>query len=167
MHTFNKIYNSILNEFNIEDRNDPSFYDYVVIFLQQLKQLNLLAPEKVSDLRKTALQIVKNGYYNFIDENNNISQKIQFLFDSSKDVNSMRVVIKDLLNPGTEDKVIDNTHEETSVNEITDFLQLKKDEALKAKNAGKTAPAAVGGSTPSAMPGAVTPVNTSEYLKGL
>ena len=37
MDIFDKLVDQILMEFNVEDRNDPAFYDYAVIFVQQLK----------------------------------------------------------------------------------------------------------------------------------
>ena len=69
MDTFDKLIDQILMEFNVEDRNDPAFYDYAVIFVQQLKARNLVKPGV--DVRKTAMQIVKDEYYNYIDTNDN------------------------------------------------------------------------------------------------
>jgi hypothetical protein len=59
MDIFDKLVDQILMEFNVEDRNDPAFYDYAAVFTQQLKQRNLIAPGV--DVRKTAMQIVKTG----------------------------------------------------------------------------------------------------------
>jgi len=170
MTKFDNLYQQLLNEYNVVDRNDPSFYDYVVVLLQQLRQRNLLAPEKLLDLRKVALEVVKKGYYNFIDEENNVSLKLNFLFDNEnptdKDINNLEVQITDLLNSKQPPKTIENTHEESSIDEIADFIQTKKTESLEKKGAGTETPAAVG-ETPSEMPGAVQPPNTSQYLKGL
>ena len=76
MDIFDKLVDQILMEFNVEDRNDPAFYDYAVIFVQQLKQRNLIPPGV--DVRKTAMQIVKDEYYNYIDTNDNVSFKVSF-----------------------------------------------------------------------------------------
>jgi len=168
MNNFDNLYETLLAEFNVQDRNDPSFYDYVVIMLQQFKQRNLLSPEKLTDIRKVATQIVKDGYYNFIDEANNLSYKISFVFGTDKkDVNNLQVRITDLLKPSEPAKVIDNTHEESSVDDIGEYIETKKTEGLQQQGAGTEVPAAVGDQSQSEMPGAVTPPNTSQYLKGL
>jgi len=168
MSNFNNLYEALLAEFNVQDRNDPSFYDYVVIMLQQFKQRNLLPPEKLTDIRKVATQIVKDGYYNFIDEANDLSYKISFIFNTEKkDVNNLQVRITNLLKPSEPAKVIDNTHEESSVDDISEYIETKKTEGLQQQGAGTEVPAAVGDQSQSEMPGAVTPPNTSQYLKGL
>jgi len=168
MNNFDNLYETLLAEFNVQDRNDPSFYDYVVIMLQQFKQRNLLSPEKLTDIRKVATQIVKDGYYNFIDEANNLSYKISFVFGTDKkDVNNLQVRITDLLKPSEPAKVIDNTHEESSVDDIGEYIETKKTEGLQQQGAGTEVPAAVGDQSQSEMPGAITPPNTSQYLKGL
>jgi hypothetical protein len=168
MSNFDNLYETLLAEFNVQDRNDPSFYDYVVIMLQQFKQRNLLPPEKLTDIRKVAMQIVKDGYYNFIDEANDLSFKINFVFDTDKkDVNSLQIRIMNLLNPSEAPKVIDNTHEESSVDVIGDYIETKKTEGMQQQGAGTEVPAAVGDQSESEMPGAVTPPSTSQYLKGL
>lgn len=167
MNNFDKLYETLLAEFNVQDRNDPSFYDYVVVMLQQFKQRNILPPEKLVDIRKVATQIVKDGYYNFIDEVNDLSYKISFIFDGvEKDVNNLKVRITDLLTPSETPRVIDNTHEESSIDEIGDYIETKKAEKAQKQGAGTEVPAAVG-ETPSEMPGAVEPPSTSQYLKGL
>jgi hypothetical protein len=167
MSNFDKLYETLLAEFNVQDRNDPSFYDYVVIMLQQFRQRNILPPEKLTDIRKTATQVVKDGYYNFIDEENDLSYKISFIFDGNdRDVNNLKVRITDLLKPSEAPKVIDNTHEESSIDEIGDYIETKKTEVAQQQGAGTEVPAAVG-ETPSEMPGATEPPSTSQYLKGL
>lgn len=167
MNNFDRLYETLLAEFNVQDRNDPSFYDYVVIMLQQFKQRNLLPPEKLTDIRKTAMQIVKDGYYNFIDEGNDLSYKINFIFDGNdKDVNNLTVRITDLLKPSEVPKTIDNTHEESSIDEIGNYIETKKAEVAQQQGAGTEVPAAVG-ETPSEMPDATEPPSTSQYLKGL
>lgn len=167
MNNFDKLYESLLAEFNVQDRNDPSFYDYVVVMLQQFKQRNILPPEKLVDIRKVATQVVKTGYYNFIDEANDLSYKISFIFDGGeKNVNNLKVRITNLLTPSEPPKVIDNTHEESSIDEIGDYIETKKAEKAQKQGAGTEVPAAVG-ETPSEMPGAVEPPSTSQYLKGL
>jgi hypothetical protein len=163
MDTFDKLVDQLLNEFNVEDRNDPAFYDYAVLFIQQLKQRNMIKPGQ--DVRKTSMQIVKDGYYNFIDEDGNLSYKIEFVFDSDQKVpNNLSVIIKELPSGNTV-KEINNTHEESSINEIAEFIAA---EQQKQQQAGQTAPEQVG-ETPSEMPNAVKPQepNTSQYLKGL
>lgn len=168
MSNFDDLYESLLAEFNVQDRNDPSFYDYVVIMLQQFKQRNLLSPEKLVDIRRTATQIVKDGYYNFIDEANDLSYKISFVFDGDEqDVNNLKVRITNLLAPSEAPKVIDNTHEESSIDDIGNYIETKKAERAQQQGAGIEVPAAVGDQTQSEMPGATEPPNTSQYLKGL
>lgn len=163
MNQFDTLVEQLLNEFNVEDRNDPAFYDYAVLFVKQLLQRNMLKPG--SDVRKTSMQIVKDGYYNFIDEDGNVAYKIEFLFDDEvESPNNLSIAIKSLPN-GDVVKRIDNTHEETSIADIADFIET---EVQKQKQAGETAPEQVG-ETPSEMPGVVKPQapNTSQYLKGL
>jgi hypothetical protein len=163
MDTFDKLVDQILMEFNVEDRNDPAFYDYAVLFVQQLKQRNMIKPGQ--DVRKTSMQIVKDGYYNFIDEDGNLAYKIEFIFDSEqKTPNNLSVIIKELPS-GNVVKEINNTHEESSIGEIAEFIAA---EQQKQQQAGQTAPEQVG-ETPSEMPDAVKPQtpNTSQYLKGL
>lgn len=185
MDTFDKLVDQLLKEFNVEDRNDPAFYDYAVIFIQQLKQRNLVPPGV--DVRKTAMQIVKDGYYNYIDVNDNVSFKVSFLFDTSPKDNSphnLRIEIDNLLNDEPP-KMIDNTHEEESIDEIVDFLDTASREAEQetGKIPGKDVPQEVsdlGSEMPGAKtsqfdqgnaPGFNTPQqqvpNTSQYLKGL
>ena len=163
MDTFDKLVDKILLEFNVEDRNDPAFYDYAVLFVQQLKQRNMIKPGQ--DVRRTSMQIVKDGYYNFIDEENNLAYKIEFIFDAEqKTPNNLSVIIKQLPSGNTV-KEITNTHEESSINDIAEFIAA---EQQKQQQAGQTAPEQVG-ETPSEMPNAVKPQepNTSQYLKGL
>ena len=169
MDTFDKLVDQLLNEFNVEDRNDPAFYDYAVIFVQQLKARNLVAPGV--DVRKTAMQIVKDQYYNYIDTNDNVSFKVSFFFDSTTQTpNNLKVEVDNLLNDEPP-KMIENTHEEESIDEIVDFLDTASREAEMAAGEvpGVNIPAEVG-MTPSEMPGAEPAQqvpNTSQYLKGL
>jgi hypothetical protein len=191
MDTFDKLVDQFLTEFNVEDRNDPAFYDYAVIFVQQLKQRNMIPPG--ADVRKTAMQIVKDQYYNYIDINDNVSYKVSFLFNTSiKDdsPHNLKVEINNLLNDEPP-KVIESTHEEESIDEIVSFLdKVSRDaEAEAGKVPGEDVPAEVG-ETPSEMPGAKSPQfdqggapgfntpsqasntpqqapSTSQYLKGL
>ena len=168
MNIFDKLVDQILMEFNVEDRNDPAFYDYAAVFTQQLKQRNLIAPGV--DVRKTAMQIVKDGYYNYIDTNDNISYKVSFLFNTTlKDSSphNLKIEIDNLLDDEPP-KVIENTHEEESIDEIVDFLDTASREAEQKSGEvpGQDVPAAVG-ETPSEMPQAQQEPNTSQYLKGL
>jgi hypothetical protein len=166
MSKFDKFYNLLLTEFNVEDRNDPAFYDYAVIFVQQLKQRNMLKPGV--DIRKTAMQIVKDLYYNYIDINDNISFKVSFFFDLADPTpNNLRVEIDNLLNDDPP-KMIENTHQEESIDEIVNFLDTAAREAEQQGEQvpGQDVPAAVG-ETPSEMPQAQQEPNTSQYLKGL
>lgn len=166
MDTFDKLVDQLLNEFNVEDRNDPAFYDYAVIFVQQLKARNLVKPGV--DVRKTAMQIVKDQYYNYIDINDNVSFKVSFFFDSTNpSPNNLRVEIDNLLNDDPP-KMVENTHEEESIDEIVDFLDTASREAEQQGEQvpGQDVPAAVG-ETPSEMPQAQQTPNTSQYLKGL
>ena len=163
MDLFDKLVDQLLNEFNVEDRNDPAFYDYAVLFVKQLLQRNMIKPGQ--DVRKTSMQIVRDGYYNFIDEDGNLAYKIEFVFDAEqKTPNNLSVIIKELPS-GNIVKEINNTHEESSINEIAEFIST---EQQKQQSAGQTAPEQVG-ETPSEMPDAVKPQtpNTSQYLKGL
>jgi hypothetical protein len=163
MDTFDKLVDQLLNEFNVEDRNDPAFYDYAVLFVKQLLQRNMIKPGQ--DVRKTSMQIVKDGYYNFIDEDGNLAYKIEFIFDAEQKIpNNLSVIIKELPSGNTV-KEITNTHEESSINDIAEFIAA---EQQKQQQAGQTAPEQVG-ETPSEMPNAVKPQepNTSQYLKGL
>jgi hypothetical protein len=166
MNIFDNLVDQLLNEFNVEDRNDPAFYDYAVIFVQQLKARNLVKPGV--DVRKTAMQIVKDEYYNYIDTNDNASFKVSFFFDNrNPSPNNLRVEIDNLLNDEPP-KMIENTHEEESIDEIVDFLDKASREAEQKANEvpGENIPAAVG-ETPSEMPQAEQTPNTSQYLKGL
>ena len=162
MDIFDKLVDQILMEFNVEDRNDPAFYDYAVIFVQQLKQRNMMQPG--TDVRKTAMQIVKDQYFNYIDEDGNLAFKVEFVFDdTNKAPNNLTVFIKELPS-GKVVKEIANTHEESSIGEIAEFIA---GEQQKQQAAGTEVPAAVG-ETPSEMPDAVQQEpNTSQYLKGL
>lgn len=163
MDLFDNLVDKVLMEFNVEDRNDPAFYDYAVLFVQQLKQRNMIKPGQ--DVRNTAMQIVKDGYYNYLDEEGNLAYKIEFIFDSEQpSPNNLFVQIKQL----PSEKVVKefgNTHEESSINDIAEFIE---SEDQKQKEAGTAAPEQVG-ETPSEMPGVVKPQvpNTSQYLKGL
>jgi hypothetical protein len=169
MDIFDKLVEQLLNEFNVEDRNDPAFYDYAVIFVQQLKARNLVPPGV--DVRKTAMQIVKDQYYNYIDINDNVSFKVSFFFDNNEPTpNNLRVEIDNLLNDDPP-KMVENTHEEESIDEIVDFLDTASREAERANSEvpGQDVPAEVG-ETPSEMPDAKSAQqvpNTSQYLKGL
>jgi hypothetical protein len=177
MKNFDALFSQLLNEFNVEDRNDPAFYDYVVILLQQIKQKSLLNPNKFSDLRKTAMEIVRKGYYNFINEESNISQKIEFIFKGGKDttkkdenqsLNNLMVRISSLPPlPNEKPKVFENTYEESSITDIVDYLESKKIESQEAEKAGTEIPAQTS-ETPSALPGGAKEVpDTSQYLKGM
>jgi len=164
---FKSLYNHYLTEFNVKNRNDPAFYDYVVVFIQQLLQRNLVNPG--IGVRETTMTTVKDQYYNFIDIEDNISYKVSFLFSGSEQSpNNLRIEISNLLDDTEQPKIIENTFEETSINEIVDFLDAKAREAKQAKDTvpGLNVPAAVG-DTPSEMPGAEQVPNTSQYLKGL
>lgn len=167
MDLFDNLVDKVLMEFNVEDRNDPAFYDYAVIFIQQLKQRNLIPPG--IDVRKTAIQIVKDEYYNYINAEDNVSFKVSFLFDKSMNAapNNLRVEVDNLLNDDPP-KMIENTHEEESIDEIVDFLDTASREAEQKSSEipGQDVPAAVG-ETPSEMPQAQQVPNTSQYLKGL
>jgi len=178
MKRFNLVYSKLLKEFNVEDRNDPSFYDYVVVLLKQLRSNpNLMDPNKLTDLRKIAMETVKKGYYLFNDEKNNISQKIEFIFKGGRDtakstenqsVNNLVVKIASVP-PKADEKprMIENTYDESSISDIIDYLETKKTEAESQEQAGTEMPAQVG-ETPSALPGgAQQPADTSQYLKGL
>lgn len=178
MKRFNLVYSKLLKEFNVEDRNDPSFYDYVVVLLKQLRSSpNLIDPNKLSDLRKTAMETVRKGYYLFNDEKNNISQKIEFVFRGGKDtaksdenqsVNNLVVKITSVPpKPDEKPKMIEDTYDESSISDIVDYLETKKTEAETQTTVGTEVPAQVG-ETPSALPGgAEQPADTSQYLKGL
>jgi hypothetical protein len=166
MDTFDKLVDQLLNEFNVEDRNDPAFYDYAVIFVQQLKARNMVQPGV--DVRKTAMQIVKDEYYNYIDTNDNVSFKVSFFFDNKTPTpNNLRIEVDNLLNDDPP-KMIENTHEEESIDEIVDFLDTASREAEQKSGEvpGQNVPAEVG-ETPSEMPQAQQVPNTSQYLKGL
>lgn len=193
MDLFDNLVDQLLNEFSVEDRNDPAFYDYAVIFIQQLKQRNLISPG--IEVRKTAMQIVKDGYYNFIDTDDSVSYKVTFLFDKSiKGIspNNLRIEIDNLLDDD-EPKVIENTHKEESISEIVDFLDKASREAQKedSKIPGEDMPEELS-DTGSELPGVqqsskpTSPIqapaepqgapgfstgqqapNTSQYLKGL
>lgn len=171
MDTFDKLVDQILlTEFNVEDRNDPAFYDYAVIFVQQLKARNMVRPGV--DVRRTAMQIVKDTYYNYIDINDNVSYKVSFFFDSTTPTpNNLRVEIDNLLNDDPP-KMVENTHEEESIDEIVDFLDKASREAEQenSKIPGQDVPGSMSG-TPSEMPDAKPtqeqPPNTSQYLKDL
>lgn len=166
MDTFDKLIDQILMEFNVEDRNDPAFYDYAVIFVQQLKARNLIPPGV--DVRKTAMQIVKDQYYNYIDIHDNVSFKVSFFFDNKTPTpNNLRVEVDNLLNDEPP-KMIENTHEEESIDEIVDYLDKESREAEQKSGEvpGQNVPAGVG-ETPSEMPQAQQVPNTSQYLKGL
>jgi hypothetical protein len=166
MDIFDKLIDQLLNEFNVEDRNDPAFYDYAVVFVQQLKARNMVQPGV--DVRKTAMQIVKDQYYNYIDINDNVSFKVSFFFDNKTPTpNNLRVEVDNLLNDDPP-KMIENTHEEESIDEIVDFLDKASREAEQKSSEvpGQDVPAAVG-ETPSEMPQAQQTPNTSQYLKGL
>jgi hypothetical protein len=178
MKKFDLVYSQLLKEFNVEDRNDPSFYDYVVILLKQLRSnSNLIDPNKLSDLRKTAMEVIKKGYYLFNDEKNSISQKIEFIFKGGKDnnkktedqsVNNLIVKISSIPpKPEEKAKIIEDTYDESSISDIVSYLETKKVEAETQAAAGTETPAQVG-ETPSALPGgAQQPADTSQYLKGL
>jgi hypothetical protein len=168
MSRFDDYYSHLLTEFNVEDRNDPAFYDYAVVFVQQLKARNMIQPGV--DVRKTAMQIVKDQYYNYIDINDNVSFKVSFFFNSATpSPNNLRVEIDNLLNDEPP-KMIENTHEEESIDEIVDFLDTASREAEQKSGEvpGQDVPAAVG-ETPSEMPDAVKPQtpNTSKYISGV
>jgi len=178
---FDSLLDSILTEFNVEDRNDPAFYDYIVILLQQFLQRNLLNPKKMGDLRKTAMQILRDGYFNFIDEENDLSFKIAFIFDvenaSEKSVNNLSVKIYDLINTNEPPKTIENTHEETSITEIANYIEQKKFETAQQNDQqpGVDVPAELSQNPPSELPQATPPggtpppapaSNTGQYMQG-
>jgi hypothetical protein len=166
---FDTYINRVLVEFNVEDRNDPAFYDYVVLLLQQILQRNLLSTQKLGDLRRNAMQIVRDGYFNFIDEENNISFKIAFIFDSKeKDVNNLTVKIYNLINTDEPPKTIENTHEETSITEIVDYIENAKVGGQQQQNAqpGIDVPAEVSQTPPSELPNAAPPqTGTGAYMQ--
>jgi len=170
MRNFNNYYNYLLTEFNVEDRNDPAFYDYAVILVQQMLQRGLLSPNE-TNVTNLAMQIVKNSYYIYKDIENNIAYKILFIFKSQdKSPHNLTVQIEPVPPITSEQpKVIPNTHDEASIADIVDFLELKKQEALQKQNAGTSTPAEVGEVT-SKLPGATEPSpvsDTSNYLRGL
>ena len=132
------------------------------------------------------MQIVRDGYYNYIDTEDTVSYKISFLFNTSindESPHNLKIEIDNLLNDEPP-KVIENTHEEESIDEIVDFLDTASRDAEQetGKIPGQDVPADVG-ETPSEMPGAKPPgfekpvqggaptpqqtPNTSQYLKGL
>jgi len=161
MDIFDKLVDQILMEFNVEDRNDTDFLYYAVLFVQQLLQRNMLEPD--TNVQETAKQIVKKGYYTYIDEDGNLAFKVEFVFDDTKKTpNNLTVFIKELPS-GKVVKGIANTHEESSISEIAEFIA---GEQQKQQAAGTEVPAAVG-ETPSEMPDAVQQPKTSKYLKGL
>ena len=187
MKKFESLLEMYLTEFNVQDRNDPSFYDYVVVMLQQFISHDLLHPENLKDLRDTATEIVKDGFYIYkdFDNNHNVAYKIAFVFDNTdKDLSGMQVRIYDLINHDKEPYVIDNTFEDSSIADIGDYIEKEKGGRNEEEIPGETAPEAVG-ETPSALPGAVPPTgaeqplapgaapqvggapNTSQYLAGL
>lgn len=166
---FDTYLNRVLVEFNVEDRNDPAFYDYVVLLLQQILQRNLLSTQKLGDLRRNAMQIVRDGYFNFIDEENNVSFKITFIFDTKeKDVNNLTIKIYNLITPEEPPKTIENTHEETSISEIVDYIENSKIGAQQQQNAqpGIDVPAEVSQNPSSELPNATPPqTNTGAYMQ--
>lgn len=189
MDLFDNLVDQLLNEFSVEDRNDPAFYDYAAIFVQQLIQRNLISPNV--NARQVAQQIVKDGYYNYIDTDESVSYKIAFLFEKtlkSISPNNLRIEITNLLND-EEPKIIENTHKEESINDIVDFLNKAVREAEKEtgkipgedmpeelSDTGSELPGVQPSSQPAApiqapgAPGFNTPEqapNTSQYLKGL
>jgi len=191
MKKFDSLMDMFLTEFNVQDRNDPSFYDYVVVMLQQFISRDLLHPENLKDLRDTATEIVKDGYYIYkdFDNNHNLAYKIAFVFDNTdKDLSGMQVRIYNLINHDKAPYVIDNTFEDSSIADIGDYIEKEKNGHGEEEEEvpGETAPEAVG-ETPSALPGAVPPAggeqppvpgagptpqagnapNTSQYLQGL
>ena len=176
MKKFDALLTQLLKEFNVEDRNDPAFYDYVVVLLQQIRQKNLLNPDKLTDLRKTATEIVRKSRYNFISEEDNVSLKIEFIFKGGKDstksdenqpVNNLIVKISSLPPSAQEaPKIFENTYEESSIMDIVDYLEAKKLESAEAEKAGTSVPAQVG-ETPSELPATQEVPDTSQYLKGL
>jgi len=159
----------VITEFNVEDRNDPAFYDYVVLLLQQILQRNLLSAQKLGDLRRNAMQIVRDGYFNFIDEENNVSFKITFIFATKeKDVNNLTVKIYNLVNTDEPPKTIENTHEETSITEIVDFIENAKIGGQQQQNVqpGIDVPAEVSQTPPSELPNATpTQTGTGAYMQ--
>lgn len=174
MKKFDLIYQELLKEFNVEDRNDPSFYDYVVVLLQQINQRNLLDPNKLANIRDEAMKVIEKGVYNFIDEKTGTAQEIKFIFREPSVVSAEKRPTHNLtvrissLPPKADEKpkVIDNTYDTDSISEIVDYLETKQTEAKNQEQAGTEVPAQVG-ETPSEMPGAQQSSNTSQYLKGL
>ena len=51
--------------------------------IEQIKQKNLIDPNKLTDLRKVATDVVRKRYFNFIDEKTGVSQKVDFIFKGS------------------------------------------------------------------------------------
>jgi len=192
MKKFERLMKMYLTEFNIEDSNDPGFYDYVVLLLQQLVARDLISPEILGDLRKTAMKIVHDKTYNYSDFDNqhNVNCTIDFIFNSfehgetdNQKLTGMTVVIQNNIPDKNGEKSkpykITNTFEESSVDDICNHIDdLKSGKNNEEEIPGETAPEAVG-ETPSAMPGAVPSVptgeevpvppaaSTSQYLKGL
>jgi hypothetical protein len=155
MKKFDLKFNELLNEFNIQNRNDPDYYDYVVLVLQQLKQRGLIGTKHPIDIRKTATETIKKGFFNYIDTEADISYKLEFIFNTSSsgdvkmdtDTNNLTVRIVDLQNP-EQVQIIENTHDEYSVKEIGEFLSKKK---IEKQAGGGVEPTEVG-ETPSALP---------------
>ena len=176
MKNFDLVYSQLLKEFNVADRNDPSFYDYVVILLKQIRSNpNLIDPKKLADIRNTAMDVIEKGYYLFNDEETNTTQKIEFVFRGGKDTskenesqptNNLIVKINSVPPKPEQEKEIENTYNEDSISEIVNYLETKKQEAKQQSQAGTEVPAQVG-ETPSEMPGAEQPADTSKYIQGL
>jgi hypothetical protein len=129
MSAFIKTLRNYLLEFNVADRADPAFYDYVTILVQQLKKRGFVGGFESFDVRQQVQRAIRNEFINIIDPLSDFSYKISFLFtDSTADVSNMSVKLTDLIDTSKPPKVIDNTHEETSIDEICTYLEQQKTE---------------------------------------
>jgi hypothetical protein len=184
MDLFDILVEQLLTEINVQDRNDPAFEDYVGTFVLQLKRRDLIPPDTDSD--ELIQRILDRGWYIHKDTNNNVSYKVTFLFDKSikSDMpNNLRVEIENLLEDEPS-KMIENTHQEESIDEIVDFLDkaTKGAQEEAGKVPGEDIPMDLGSDASSAMPAAKPPgfekptnpveapqqaPSTSQYLKGL
>jgi hypothetical protein len=161
MVTFDKLVDQLLNEFNVEDRNDLKPYDYAVLLARQLKQRSMIKTKL--DVRSIAMSIItpkEDGRY-FLNYNN--TYEIEFVID---DINipPSAIIVKEL-SSGKVIKEVTNIHEESSIEEVVEFLST---EEQKQQSAGISAPEQVS-EVPSEMPDAVKPQtpNTSKYISGV
>ena len=153
MSKFDVLLETFLAEYNVTERDDPEFYDYVVVLIQQLKKRGFVGGSEPFDIRVNARRAIRNEFINIVDPLSDFSYKIEFLFNTNApDVSNLSVRIVNLLDPAAPVKVIDNTHEETSTDEICDYLEIEKTKQLQQKeNPVETVPTP---GTVSALPNA-------------